>query len=177
MRSSARRSASTSGAFAARRRELPDRRQASSTHAHAALGLAHRRRAPWIAGIRAGSAGLRGTGGNLAAGEDEPASFESHIKPLFPPVDKQSMNLAFDLWSYEASADTPLPSSPRCVVGPRPATAAGRPRRPMPSSGGSRPARRAERKGLPPGRASRCRTRCVAVSALQAICQQVGVID
>jgi len=34
-------------------------------------------------------------------GEDEPASFERHIKPLFRPMDKQSMSFAFDLWSYD----------------------------------------------------------------------------
>jgi CDGSH-type Zn-finger protein/truncated hemoglobin YjbI len=34
-------------------------------------------------------------------GEDEPVSFESHIKPLFRPMDRQSMSLAFDLWSYD----------------------------------------------------------------------------
>jgi hypothetical protein len=25
----------------------------------------------------------------------------SHIKPLFRPVDRQSMSFAFDLWSYD----------------------------------------------------------------------------
>jgi truncated hemoglobin YjbI/uncharacterized Fe-S cluster protein YjdI len=34
-------------------------------------------------------------------GEDEPLSFESHIKPLFRPMDRQSMSFAFDLWSYD----------------------------------------------------------------------------
>jgi CDGSH-type Zn-finger protein/truncated hemoglobin YjbI len=34
-------------------------------------------------------------------GEHEPLSFESHIKPLFRPVDQKSMSLAFDLWSYD----------------------------------------------------------------------------
>jgi hypothetical protein len=31
---------------------------------------------------------------------DEPISFEQHIKPLFREGDRQSMNWAFDLWSY-----------------------------------------------------------------------------
>ena len=34
-------------------------------------------------------------------GEDELVSFEIHIKPLFRPMDKQSMSFAFDLWSYD----------------------------------------------------------------------------
>jgi hypothetical protein len=34
-------------------------------------------------------------------GEDEPVSFESHIKPLFRPMDRQSMSFVFDLWSYD----------------------------------------------------------------------------
>jgi truncated hemoglobin YjbI len=34
-------------------------------------------------------------------GPDEPVSFASHIRPLFRPMDRQSMTLAFDLWSYD----------------------------------------------------------------------------
>jgi hypothetical protein len=34
-----------------------------------------------------------------AAGQ--PISFEQHIKPLFRPRDRQSMQFAFDLWSYD----------------------------------------------------------------------------
>ncbi|WP_228564338.1 CDGSH iron-sulfur domain-containing protein [Catenulispora rubra] len=32
---------------------------------------------------------------------DEPLSFEAHIKTLFRPMDRQSMNFVFDLWSHE----------------------------------------------------------------------------
>ena len=31
---------------------------------------------------------------------DEPLSFEAHVKPLFRERDRQSMEFAFDLWSY-----------------------------------------------------------------------------
>ena len=33
-------------------------------------------------------------------GADEPVSFAKHIKPLFRKRDRQSMQFAFDLWSY-----------------------------------------------------------------------------
>ena len=33
--------------------------------------------------------------------EDEPVTFESHIKPLFRERDRRSMLFAFDLWSYK----------------------------------------------------------------------------
>jgi GTP cyclohydrolase II len=33
--------------------------------------------------------------------ENEPISFEEHIKPLFRATDRQSMKFAFDLWSHE----------------------------------------------------------------------------
>jgi hypothetical protein len=33
--------------------------------------------------------------------EDEPVSFEAHIKPLFRPNDQSSMSFAFDLGSYD----------------------------------------------------------------------------
>lgn len=32
---------------------------------------------------------------------DEDVSFERHIKPLFRPTDRRSMQFAFDLWSYD----------------------------------------------------------------------------
>ena len=32
---------------------------------------------------------------------DDPVSFETHIKPLFRPGDRESMQLAFDLWSHD----------------------------------------------------------------------------
>jgi truncated hemoglobin YjbI len=32
---------------------------------------------------------------------DEPVHFTQHIKPLFRPMDRQSMQWAFDLWSYD----------------------------------------------------------------------------
>jgi CDGSH-type Zn-finger protein len=34
-------------------------------------------------------------------GPGEPVSFGTHIKPLFRPLDRQSMTFAFDLWSYD----------------------------------------------------------------------------
>jgi hypothetical protein len=33
--------------------------------------------------------------------DDEPATFEKHIKPLFRERDRRSMLFAFDLWSYD----------------------------------------------------------------------------
>jgi truncated hemoglobin YjbI len=33
--------------------------------------------------------------------DDEPISFEEHIKPLFREVDRRSMRFAFDLWSHD----------------------------------------------------------------------------
>ena len=32
---------------------------------------------------------------------DEPLSFETHVKPLFNERDRESMEFAFDLWSYD----------------------------------------------------------------------------
>jgi hypothetical protein len=32
---------------------------------------------------------------------DEPVSFETHVKPMFREGDRQSMQWAFDLWSYD----------------------------------------------------------------------------
>ncbi len=32
---------------------------------------------------------------------DEPLHFAAHIKPLFRPLDRQSMTFAFDLWAYK----------------------------------------------------------------------------
>jgi hypothetical protein len=34
-------------------------------------------------------------------GPDEPVSFSRHIKPLFRPTDRQSMQFIFDLWSHQ----------------------------------------------------------------------------
>jgi hypothetical protein len=34
-------------------------------------------------------------------GAEDPASFATHIKPLFRSRDRRSMQFAFDLWSYE----------------------------------------------------------------------------
>jgi hypothetical protein len=35
------------------------------------------------------------------ASVDEPLSFEAHVKPMFRDRDRQSMEFAFDLWSYD----------------------------------------------------------------------------
>jgi hypothetical protein len=32
---------------------------------------------------------------------DQPISFEQHVKPLFREQDRQSMKWAFDLWSHD----------------------------------------------------------------------------
>jgi hypothetical protein len=33
--------------------------------------------------------------------DGEPVSFEAHVRPLFRPSDRRSMQFAFDLWSYD----------------------------------------------------------------------------
>jgi hypothetical protein len=35
------------------------------------------------------------------ASVDVPLSFETHVKPMFRDRDRQSMEFAFDLWSYD----------------------------------------------------------------------------
>jgi len=37
----------------------------------------------------------------MTAYADEPVSFETDIKPMFRELDQQSMQAAFDLWSYD----------------------------------------------------------------------------
>ena len=37
----------------------------------------------------------------LLPGDDDPVSFQAHIKPLFGERDRRSMAFAFDLWSYD----------------------------------------------------------------------------
>ena len=37
----------------------------------------------------------------MTADADEPVSFETHVKPLFRQVDRQSMRSHFDLWSHD----------------------------------------------------------------------------
>ena len=32
---------------------------------------------------------------------DEPVSFETHVKPMFRELDRESMQAAFDLWSHD----------------------------------------------------------------------------
>lgn len=44
-------------------------------------------------------------------GADRPVSFAEHIKPLFRPYDRESMEFAFDLWDVDdvrANADAIL---------------------------------------------------------------------
>jgi CDGSH-type Zn-finger protein/truncated hemoglobin YjbI len=65
----------------------------------------------WDWHTAAGPPGSRVSALALPAPEDKAAialpeeggavSFESHIKPLFRPTDRQSMSLAFDLWSHD----------------------------------------------------------------------------
>jgi hypothetical protein len=37
----------------------------------------------------------------VTSGTEEPLSFETHVKPLFREGDRDSMEFAFDLWSYD----------------------------------------------------------------------------
>ena len=37
----------------------------------------------------------------MMSGTDEPAGFETQIKPMFRERDRESMQWAFDLWSYD----------------------------------------------------------------------------
>jgi hypothetical protein len=37
----------------------------------------------------------------LSPAADDPVSFETQVKPLFRERDRQSMQSAFDLWSYD----------------------------------------------------------------------------
>jgi hypothetical protein len=37
----------------------------------------------------------------VIADPDEPVSFETHVKPMFRQRDRESMQRAFDLWSYD----------------------------------------------------------------------------
>ena len=39
------------------------------------------------------------------AANDDAISFEEHIKPLFREGDRESMEFAFDLWSYDEVAE------------------------------------------------------------------------
>ena len=43
----------------------------------------------------------RQNGAIVNTNADEPLSFETHVKPLFRERDRQSMEFAFDLWSYD----------------------------------------------------------------------------
>jgi hypothetical protein len=47
----------------------------------------------------------------VTAQSDDPLSFETQVKPMFRERDRQSMEFAFDLWSYDdvsQNADTIL---------------------------------------------------------------------
>jgi hypothetical protein len=37
----------------------------------------------------------------VIANAEEPVSFETHVRPLFRERDRESMQFAFDLWSYD----------------------------------------------------------------------------
>ena len=37
----------------------------------------------------------------MMSGADEPAGFETQIKPMFREHDRETMQWAFDLWSYD----------------------------------------------------------------------------
>ena len=41
----------------------------------------------------------------MSTNPDEPLSFETDVKPLFRERDRQSMEFAFDLWSYDAVSE------------------------------------------------------------------------
>ena len=82
-------------------RELPGRGHAPGAHADASLGLAHRRRATRLPGLRAPSPERDQEPEPVLPAAEEPVSFEKHIKPLFRRRDRQSMSFAFDLWSHD----------------------------------------------------------------------------
>ena len=78
---------------------------------------------------------------------DELLHFEAHIKPLFRPMDRQSMQFAFDLWSYDDVTKNAQGILQRLRAGSMPCDGAWPPRRWRSSSGGSTPARRSSRRG------------------------------
>jgi hypothetical protein len=41
----------------------------------------------------------------------QPTGYEEHVKAIFRPRDRQSMQFAFDLWSYDDVAAMPTTSS------------------------------------------------------------------
>ena len=51
---------------------------------------------------------------------DEPLSFETHVKPLFNERDRQSMEFAFDLWSYDEVSEPADAILARLVAGTMP---------------------------------------------------------
>jgi hypothetical protein len=51
---------------------------------------------------------------------DEPLSFETDVKPLFRERDRQSMEFAFDLWSYDDVSEHADAILARLVAGAMP---------------------------------------------------------
>jgi hypothetical protein len=51
---------------------------------------------------------------------DEPLSFDTHVRPLFRERDRQSMEFAFDLWSYDDVSEHADAILARLVVGTMP---------------------------------------------------------
>ena len=51
---------------------------------------------------------------------EEPLSFETHVKPLFRERDRQSMEFAFDLWSYDDVSEHADAILARLVAGTMP---------------------------------------------------------
>ena len=87
--------------LAARGRELPDGVAPAGAHAHAPLGVEHRRRPTRQPGLGAGptSRGARAAGPASRAGRAGDVRW--YVKSLFRPRDRRSMQFAFDLWSYD----------------------------------------------------------------------------
>ena len=76
---------------------------------------------------------------------DEPVSFETHIKPLFRQGDRESMQLAFDLWSHDDVSKHADPILGGSRPAPCLATARGPRQRSTSSDAGPKAANGAER--------------------------------
>jgi hypothetical protein len=76
---------------------------------------------------------------------DEPLSSETHIKPLFRQGDRESMQLAFDLWSHDDVSKNADAILGRLQAGTMLATARGLKHRSTSSDAGSKAANGADR--------------------------------
>ena len=60
----------------------------------------------------------------MSTDDDAPLSFEAHVKPLFSERDRESMEFAFDLWSYADVSENADAILDRLVDGTMPCDAA-----------------------------------------------------